>query len=430
MSLLRRSVALCAAAALVLAGCGGGEEEGGQQGGAGAEKVTIDWWHIQNTPPMRPVWQEIANQYMAAHPNVSIKIQPIENEQFKAKLTTTTQSGQAPDLFQTWGGGVLQQQADAGLVKDLTNDVSSWVNTLQPSSLKPYTLSGKVYGLPWDAGMVGFWYNKKLFSDAGIDTPPATWTEFLDAVKKLKAAGTTPIALAGKDKWPAHFYWTYLAMRIGGGDIFQKAAGNGSFDGPEFVQAGQRFKELVDLQPFQNGFLGAVFETPEGEAATFGNSKAAIELMGQWAPAVQEEQSKQKLGEDLGWFPFPTVEGGKGAATDALGGGNGFAIGKDAPAETVDFLKFLLSVQNQQKAAATGGVLPTAKGAEASLKDSRVLQVQKAAASASALQLYLDQAFPPAVGQEINDQVAELVAGKKSPEDIAQAISATAKSEL
>jgi raffinose/stachyose/melibiose transport system substrate-binding protein len=430
MSLLRRSVALCAAAALLLAGCGGGDEEGGQQGGAGAKKVTIEWWHIQNNPPLKPIWQQIANQYMATHPNVTIKIQPIENEAFKAKLTTTTQSGKAPDLFQTWGGGVLKQQADAGLVKDLTGDVSSWVNTLQPIALKPYTIEGKTYGIPWDSGMVGFWYNKKLFKDAGIATPPATWTEFLDSVKKLKSAGITPIALAGKDKWPAHYYWTYLAMRIGGGDIFQKTKTTGQFDGPEFVQAGQRFKELIDLQPFQKGFLGAVFETPEGEAATMGNSKAAMELMGQWAPAVQEEQSKKKLGDDLGWFPFPTVDGGKGTATDALGGGNGFAVGKDAPAETIDFLKFFVSVQNQQTAAATGALLPTAKGAETALKDTRALTVQKAAAGATQFQLYLDQDYPPEVGQEINDQVAELVAGKKSPEDIAKSITTTAKSSL
>ncbi len=428
MSLLRRSVALCAAAALVLAGCGGGEDEGGS--GQSGAKVTIDWWHIQNNPPLKPVWQQIANQYMASHPNVTIKIQPIENEAFKAKLTTTTQSGQAPDLFQTWGGGVLQQQADAGLVKDLTSDVSSWINTVQPVAVKPYTLNGKIYGIPWDNGMVGVWYNKKLFADAGIDQPPATWTAFLDTVKKLKAANVTPIALAGKDKWPAHYYWTYLAMRIGGADIFTKAGSSGAFDGPEFVQAGQRFKELIDLQPFQNGHLGAVFETPQGEAATFGNSEAAMELQGHFAVAVQEEQSKKKLGDDLGWFPFPAVEGGKGTTADALGGGNGFAVGKDAPAETIDFLKFFLSMQNQRTAAGTGAVLPTVKGAETAMQDTRTLQVQKAASAASSLQLYLDQAFPPAVGQEVNDQVAELVAGKKSPEEVAQAITEVAKSNL
>ena len=51
---------------------------------------------------------------------------------------------------------------------------------------------------------------------AGISAPPATWTAFLDDVKKLKAANITPIAVGEKDKWPGHFYWVYLATRIGG----------------------------------------------------------------------------------------------------------------------------------------------------------------------------------------------------------------------
>jgi raffinose/stachyose/melibiose transport system substrate-binding protein len=418
-------VALTAAATLLLGGCGGGDDSNKSGQSAGAKNVTINWWHIQNNPPLRPVWDQIAKAYMAQHPNVTIKIQPIENEAFKAKLTTTTQSGKAPDLFQTWGGGVLKQQADAGLVKNLTQDTSSWIGTLQPIALTPYTLDGKIYGIPWDSGMVGFWYNKKLFKDAGIDSPPATWSDYLNDIKKLKTAGITPIAVAGQDKWPEMYYWSYLAMRIGGKDIFTNA--NNNFDGPEFIQAGQEVKKLVDLQPFQKGFLGAKFDTPDGEAAHVGGSKAAMELMGQWAPSVQEEQSKKKLGDDLGFFPFPAVEGGKGAITDAFGGGNGFAIGKDAPAETVDFLKFFVSMQNQQTAAATGAILPTVKGAESALKDPRAQLVAQTANGATGLQLYLDQAFPPEVGQEVNDQVSALFAGKATPEQVAKAITSTAK---
>jgi raffinose/stachyose/melibiose transport system substrate-binding protein len=423
-------VALGAAATLLLAGCGGNDNKSSSSGGGGSAKpVTINWWHIQNQPPLQPVWDQIAKAYMAQHPNVTIKIQPIENEAFKAKLTTTTQSGKAPDLFQSWGGGVLKQQADAGLVQDLTDASKSWIGTIQPIALKPYTLDGKLYGVSWDNGMVGFWYNKKLFAKAGIDTPPTTWDDYLADVKKLKDAGITPIAVAGQDKWPEMYYWAYLAMRIGGVDVYNQAAQTNDFSGPAFVQAGQQLKRLVDLQPFQKGFEGAKFDTPDGEAAQVGGSKAAMELMGQWAPSVEETQSKKKLGDDLGFFQFPTVAGGKGQITDAFGGGNGFAVGKDAPPETIDFLKYFVSVQNQQTAAATGAILPTAKGAETALKDPRALNVLKTVSNATAFQLYLDQAFPPAVGQEVNDQVSALVAGKATPEQVAKAITQTAKSE-
>ena len=51
---------------------------------------------------------------MAAHPNVKINITVLENEAFKTKLATSIQSGDVPDLFQSWGGGIMAAQADAG----------------------------------------------------------------------------------------------------------------------------------------------------------------------------------------------------------------------------------------------------------------------------------------------------------------------------
>jgi raffinose/stachyose/melibiose transport system substrate-binding protein len=156
-----------------------------------------------------------------------------------------------------------------------------------------------------------------------------------------------------------------------------------------------------------------------------------MELMGQWAPSVQNSSSTSKngLGGKLGFFPFPAVEGGLGKATDAFGGGNGFAIGKNAPKETIDFVKFLLEASNQRKAAETGAVLPVTKGAESGIKDANLAVVQKTLASATGFQLYLDQAWPPAVGQQVNDSVAELVAGKATPEQVTKAITATAKAQ-
>ncbi|MEU8285076.1 extracellular solute-binding protein [Micromonospora sp. NPDC048905] len=390
---------------------------------------TINWWHIQNTDPLLPVWAAIANEYKTAHTNVTFDIQPLENEAFKAKLTTVTQAGDPPDLFQSWGGGVLKQQVDAGLVKDLTDDVKPWIGGLLPAAMEPYTIDGKIYGVPFDIGMVGFWYNKDLFTRAGITAAPTTWTGVLDAVRKLKAAGITPIALAGKDKWPAHFYWSYLAMRIGGKDALQKAVTDKNFDSPDLVAAGDRLKELVDLQPFQKGFLGASYSSPDGQAATMGNGGAAMELMGQWAPATQatSSTSKKGIGDKLGFFPFPAVDGGKGAATEVFGGGNGFAVGKNAPGATVDFLKFLLSADNQRTATKTGAVLPTVKEAASAITDPNAKTVADTLASYTGFQLYLDQAYAPALGSQINDSVAELIAGNKSPAQVVKDITQVAK---
>ncbi|MEW1836325.1 extracellular solute-binding protein [Nonomuraea angiospora] len=427
---MKRSLVLIATAVLIT-GCGGGGGGGSstapQQGGSAA-KVTLEWWHLSTTEPLKSLWAQRAKEFEAKNPNVTIKATVLENDAYKAKLTTITQSGKAPDLFATWGGGVLKQQVDAGLVKDISSDVADVLPNFTPAALGAYQIDGKTYGLPTDIGLVGFWYNKKLFAKAGVTQPPATWSAFLEDVKKLKAAGVTPIALAGKEKWPGHYYWAYLAMRIAGLDALKQAGVDHDFTKPDFVAAGQQVKALADLQPFQKGFLGAGYGTPDGQAATVANGKAAMELMGQWAPSVQKDAGKG-LGDDLGFFPFPAVEGGKGSISDAFGGGGGLAVGADAPAEAVQFVKFMTEMDNHSKAVAAGGVLPVLKGEESAVTDPNLKQVATALAAAGGYQLYLDQAYPPAVGQQVNDSVAELIAGTKTPEEVGKAITEVAKSE-
>ncbi len=428
---MKRSLVL-AAAVVLLAGCsggGGGGEAAPQQSSGGAPaKVTLEWWHLSTAEPLKSLWAQRAKEFEAKNPHVTIKATVLENEAYKAKLTTITQSGKAPDVFASWGGGVLKQQIDAGLVKDISADVADVLPNFTPAALSAYQLDGKTYGLPTDIGMVGFWYNKKLFEKAGITEAPATWSAFLEDVKKLKAAGVTPIALAGKEKWPGHYYWAYLAMRIAGLDALKQAASDHDFTKPDFVAAGQQVKALADLQPFQKGFLGAAYSTPDVQSATVSNGKAAMELMGQWAPSVQADSGKG-LGDDLGFFAFPSVEGGKGSAGDAFGGGGGLTVGTDAPKEAVDFVKFMTEMGNHSKAVEAGGVLPVLKGEESAVKDPNLKQVATMLASASGYQLYLDQAYPPAVGQQVNDSVAELIAGTKTPEEVGADISEVAKSD-
>ena len=160
--------------------------------------VTIEWWHITTGEPGKSIFQGIADAYVAAHPNVKINITVLENEAFKTKLQTTMQSGTSPDLFQSWGGGIMQAQADAGMLQDITAAVAPWASTINKGAMSIYALAGKQYGVPWDMGMVGFWYNKALFTKAGITAPPATWDDFLADVSKLKAAGIVPLAIGSR----------------------------------------------------------------------------------------------------------------------------------------------------------------------------------------------------------------------------------------
>ncbi len=218
-------------------------------------------------------------------------------------------------------------------------------------------------------------------------------------------------------------------MRVGGLDALQQAAVDKNFDTPDFIAAGAHLAELVALQPFQTGYLAAGYSTADGQAATVGNGKAAMELMGQWAPGVERDNSagKKGLGDKLGFFAFPAVDGGKGQITDAFGGGGGFAVGKDAPPEAVEFLKFIAQPDNARIEAKTAGVLPVVKAAEDAVTDPNLKLVADTLAKSTGFQLYLDQAYAPAVGQQVNDSVAELLAGKSTPEKVVQAITTAAK---
>jgi raffinose/stachyose/melibiose transport system substrate-binding protein len=395
-----------------------------------AAPVTVEWWHISTTDPAKTVFQAIADAYHAAHPNVTIHITILENEAFKTKLATTMQSGKAPDLFQSWGGGIMAAQADAGLLKDITADVASWANkgTINEGALKVYQYKGKQYGIPWDMGMIGVWYNKALFTRAGIAAPPATWDDFLADVTKLKAAGIVPLAIAGKDMWPSMHLWTYLALRIGGGDALTQMVQTGNWNTDACKAAGDQVLKLNALDPYQPGFKGATYDN---EAAAVGNAKAAMEVMGQWAPSVQaaDSSSKKGIGADLGWFPFPTVAGGAGAATDGVGGGNGIAVGKDASPEALDFLKFFNSVENASKINTSNIGMSPVIGTESTVTDPNLQAVLAGRGKATFMQLYLDQATSPAMGTAINEATIGLFDGASTPAKVCKAITDAAAAQ-
>jgi raffinose/stachyose/melibiose transport system substrate-binding protein len=444
----RRLFALLAALAIVLAACTGGgagtsptaAPSVASQGpgpaespsDAAGEPVTITWYHIQNNDPGLSLWKELADEYTAEHPNVTIDIQVNENEAFKTKLTTLLQQGDVPDLFQTWGGGGLRQQVEAGLVKDITADIAPWKDEINAGALSMYEVDGKNYGVPFDLGLVGFWYNTASFEEAGITAPPATWDEFLATVQTLKDKGITPIALAGKDTWTGAFYWAYLAVRNAGQAGMETAVVEGDWSDPAFVSAGEQFKELIDLEPFQEGFLAAPWDGAGSGAAAMATFNGAMQLMGQWLPGTVNANSggNRPIGEGLGWFPFPAVDGGAGDPFDGLGGGNGFAVGKDAPPETVDFLHYLVSIDAANRwGALNSGILPTTVGSEASVTDPTMKSVLEGRAKATFVQLYLDQATTPELGGAINEAVATLYAETGTPQSVVDAINTAAAAQ-
>jgi raffinose/stachyose/melibiose transport system substrate-binding protein len=382
--------------------------------------------HVSDNAAQKAIWDQIANDYNAEHKGVKVEFKYLENEAFKAKLPTMLQADESrPDLFYSWGGGVMQAQDKAGFLKDVTKDVASWESELSPTAIDAFKVDGKVVGVPFEVGEVAFYYNKKLFEKAGVKAEDIkSWDDFLGAVKKLKAAGITPIVVGAGEKWPMHFYYSYLVTRIGGEHALAdaKAGKDGGFKSASFVDAGKRLQELAALEPFQPGYLSTKHAESSG---MFGDGKAAMDLMGQWLLSMQGPNSTSGKGlaeEDIGILSFPVVPGGKGKATDTLGGINGWLVSKSAPPEALDFLKFFSQQKYAKETAEKAAYIPVVKGSESAFTDPLFKRLADDLSKTTYHQNYFDQDLGPSVGRVINDVSVAVAAGQMTPEAAAAAI--------
>jgi raffinose/stachyose/melibiose transport system substrate-binding protein len=427
----RGVVAALAASGLLLTAACSDDGSGDPEQPTTSDK-TIDWWDIQPSDGnLGVIWAELATEYNEANPDgVQVNLTPIQNGPYNGVLSTAMQAEDPPDLFQSWGGAELRGYVERGLVRDVTDDLADVIETISPAAIAPWTVDGRVYGLPFNVGMVGFWYNTELFDQAGITETPTTWAALLDTVDQLEAAGITPISLGLGDAspWPGHFWWTYLVLRIGGLEALSGALEAGALNDPAYVQAGEALQELASKDPFPSNFLGIGYEQEDGQAATMGRGEAAMELMGQWSVGGQQDwtgaegDAAQEIVDTRAWFPFPAVEGGAGDPAAIFGGGDGMAFGANAPDETLDFVRLIF--ENYDRIAATPGNVPTVKGMTDQLggDNQALVPLVEAMEAAPGSQLYLDRDWPAAVGQEINTTVAAVIAGDITPQEMVDAV--------
>jgi raffinose/stachyose/melibiose transport system substrate-binding protein len=307
---------------------------------------------------------------------------------------------------------------------DITDQTKGWIGQLGKAA-DVWKVDGRQYGVPYDLHIVGFWYRKDLFAEAGIAKPPARIDELNEDVAKLKQAGIAPIAIGSKDRWPDAFWWEYFAVRECAQGVLQQAMKAIDFSDPCFIKAGNDTRAFMATKPFQAAFLGTPAQQGAGSSAGMvANGKAAMELQGDWEPSVMVAlTTDKKLNSKLGWFPFPAVTGGKGDPNAALGGGDGFSWTTKATTACIDFLKYISSLPVQVKLVKSGAAsLPANPAAAKAITNPTVKSVLAYGQKASYIQTYFDIALPTSQGQALDDAVADFFAGKASPDAVTKSV--------
>lgn len=220
--------------------------------------------------------------------------------------------------------------------------------------LRLYEQKGELYYMPYSYITSGFFYDKNLYQKHGI-TPPTTWKAFIANNEKLKSEGIAPLALDGNISFYNAYYYYWASLRMLGKDALYEAAGDktgAAWDNEGFLKAAQMVYELSksDKNHFQDGYEGSNY--PAGQSDWALGQSGSI-LCGSWIPVETKDIGGEAF--DFGFFPFPSIEGGKGKVTDVEAYLIGCAIPKDAPNPEAAkaFMKFMVKKEHAEDYAST-----------------------------------------------------------------------------
>ena len=408
------AVALGVSVAMLLAACGGGSDEPGASTAAptgdGTEPVTLTWWHNSNNDPGMGYYQQVADDFTAENPNVTIEIEAMAHEDMVTQLEAAFQSGNVPDIYMERGGGELRAHVEAGLTQDISESAAATIDKIS-GSVSGWQVDGKTYGLPFSLGVVGFWYNTQIWADNGVE-PPATWDEYYAAIETLKANGVAPLSVGAADGWPLAHYYYYFALRECSQETVTTGLAEFDFSDECWTRAADDLKTFVDSEPFNDGFLAT--KAQEGATSASGllaNGQVSAEMQGHWEPGVMQGLNDGNPVENIDWFPFPAIDGGEGDSAAAIGGGDAWAVSADAPPEAVAFIEYLLSDEVQIGFAELNMGLPTNPAASGSVADPALASLLEFRDASPYIQLYFDTALGTNVGNAMNAAVVNVFAG-------------------
>ncbi|SFB49195.1 carbohydrate ABC transporter substrate-binding protein, CUT1 family (TC 3.A.1.1.-) [Cohnella sp. OV330] len=424
-----RAVSALAAAGLALAtaGCGQGTGDRLAADPGSGDQVTIKMMHLwpeSGALGQHRIVNKIIEEYEAEHPNVVVKQEVLDNEQYKAKLRVLSAVNDLPDVGLTWAAGALQPFVEGGLFTPLDDLLQGELkDSFVAGTTEAYAVDGKTYALPLEFNIAPIYYNKELFREFHLEVPK-TYDELRSIIGTLAAGGVAPIALGNQDRWTGSMWYMYMADRIAGAEALAEAiGGERSFADPRLVRAARSLQDLVGAGAFSPDFNGL---SNDEAKAMFLSGKAAMYMVGAWElPNFTTNQDiPQRFRDNVGFFKFPTVEGGKGDIDGWVGGpGVGLFVAENSAvkAEAKSFVEYFVKRWGE-RSVTDAGVIPATKVDTAAVKLPQLyVDLLNEMNKATSITLFADVQLKPGAAETHLNQIQALFGKAVTPEAFAAA---------
>lgn len=343
-------------AATMTTGCSSGDSSNKSENGQITLKLFSNLPDRKNGQGL--VEQKIVDEYMKENKNVKIEVEALDEEAYKKKFKAYSMEGM-PDVVSIWGQpSFLDEVLEAGVLAELKEDDYADYGFIS-GSLDGFKKDGKLYGLPRNTDVAGFYYNKKMFDENNWEVP-TTYDELLELAGKINKTGITPLAMDGGDGWPMAVYLSDILFKLTGEDysnIVSDAVAKGDFSDSVFKKATEILKETADAKMFQKGYDSQDYGTAMN---LFTNGQAAMFYMGSWEASMALNKDIPKdIRTNIRVFTMPTIEGGKGTATDIAawnGGGYAVSANSEVKEEAIKFLNYMYQPNKLSKYGWENGV--------------------------------------------------------------------------
>jgi len=214
--------------------------------------TTLQLTEVITSPQRTELLKGMIAKFEAANPGVKVEVTSLPWGQAFEKLATMVQGGQIPDVVEMpdrW----LALYGNNGQLESLKPWMDQWPETKELSDRTiefGSVVKDTPYMIPYGFYIRAMFWNKKLFKQAGMDAPPATLTDFMEASKKIAALGGGKTGYCLRGGAGATNGYMMMMANMAGTNAWFDQDGNSMLDKPEAV-AGLQF--LVDM--YKNGYV-------------------------------------------------------------------------------------------------------------------------------------------------------------------------------